>query len=111
MIPKVKIEPTKPSSSDIEAKTIKTERIEAKEAVLGAETLGKGIIPAGEKKAKISTPLVSENSKIYITPTIRLNGRVLYVEEKSIIAGESFEVELDGEVSSEDISFNWLIFQ
>ncbi|MFH1183301.1 MAG: hypothetical protein V1690_03495, partial [Candidatus Moraniibacteriota bacterium] len=75
----------------------------------GAEMAGKSAIPAGEKEIEIKTLQASADYKIYITPTIKLNGRGLYVDEKNIREGENFQVKLDGEVLEKDASFNWII--
>ncbi len=95
----------------LEATKIKTEELEANGIVLGEKTMGKGTIPAGETEVTIETDLIDSDSKIYITPTVKLDGRNLYVKETDIVGGTSFKVKLDGETSTENITFNWLIFK
>jgi hypothetical protein len=98
-------------ASDIEAlNTIKAKDIEAETLKLEEnKTTGKAVISAGENEVKIMTPEAKAEAKIYITPTGKLSGRSLYVDPDKIEEGESFKVELEGEVLDKAANFNWLI--
>ncbi|MEI7426095.1 MAG: hypothetical protein WCK16_04205, partial [Candidatus Moraniibacteriota bacterium] len=93
-------------ATDIEA----TNSLKGKNIELSSDVSGTSLIKAGElESVKILTTEAKAGVKIYITPLDKLSGRSLYIDREKIEEGISFSVELDGEVLSKDVNFNWLI--
>jgi|SRR3989344_3720852 len=85
--------------------------IQANSLALGNQSLGEGIIPAGQTEIVIESSLISlppaGGSRVFITPISPLLGS-LYID--SLEAGQSFKVKLS-EPNLEDVKFNWMIVQ
>jgi hypothetical protein len=93
-------------AKDIEA----TNSLKGKNIELSSDVSGTSLIKAGElESVKILTTEAKAGVKIYITPLDKLSGRSLYIDREKIEEGVGFSVELDGEVLSKDVNFNWLI--
>ena len=83
-------------------------------------TTGAGKIIAGDTETRIENHKVTENSLIYITPTSKTGGQVLYVsakrakEETDSDSGDTlpqgFTVSIE-QATTEDIEFNWWIVE
>jgi hypothetical protein len=70
-------------------------------------TIGKAIIPEGEREITIKSPKITDYSLVYVTPTSDTQNYVLYIKEK----GQGyFKVGFDRELDS-DVSFNWWIVE
>ncbi|MBP6994235.1 tail fiber domain-containing protein, partial [Candidatus Woesebacteria bacterium] len=70
-------------------------------------TIGLGLLQAGKTSVAITTPLVNENSRIFVTPLTKTN-KPLYVS--MVVDGSHFIVSL-GETPPTDIRFNWWIVE
>ncbi|OGE24972.1 hypothetical protein A3C26_00515 [Candidatus Daviesbacteria bacterium RIFCSPHIGHO2_02_FULL_39_12] len=69
-------------------------------------TIGSGKILAGKTEVVILTESMTQNSKVFITPTSKTGKQSLIVIEKK--AGESFTVSIE-ESYSKDITFDWWV--
>ncbi|MGI6423110.1 MAG: tail fiber domain-containing protein [Candidatus Dojkabacteria bacterium] len=67
---------------------------------------GKGMILGASTSVVIETTAVSENSKVFVNPTIDTLDKQLYVTD--IVSGKSFTVNIREAVES-DITFDWFI--
>jgi hypothetical protein len=84
--------------------TINMKRLAVKEDY----SIGNNIISAGEKSVVISTKAISNNSKVFITPTSDTQDKQLYVTD--IKEGTSFKVNIR-EVLDRNITFDWFIVE
>ncbi|HDQ88593.1 MAG TPA: hypothetical protein ENN92_00370 [candidate division WWE3 bacterium] len=71
-----------------------------------ANSIGEGVIMAGQNSVVIRTSAIKANSKVFVTATTNAGGRSLYVGSK--VNGESFTVNLNS-VATTDIGFDWWI--
>ncbi|MBM3281533.1 MAG: tail fiber domain-containing protein, partial [Candidatus Harrisonbacteria bacterium] len=69
-------------------------------------TIGEGMITAGQTSVIIPNDLVTRSAKVFITPIDSTEGQALYVAD--INSNQSFSVKLDRPLSR-NIRFNWLI--
>ena len=87
------------------AGTITAQAIEAnKYTVLGQESIGSGIIPAGSTSVDVSTSIASQSSKIFLTATSLTDKQITIVQKT---AGK-FKVAILSPTTS-PISFDWWI--
>ncbi len=70
-------------------------------------TAGTATLTTPNTELIISSPYVTPNSLVYLTPTTNTDNKVLFVKSKDT---SSFTVAIDNPASS-DISFNWWIIQ
>ncbi len=85
---------------------IEAKQVKAEELILEQESVGSGVLEAGETTVTIESTLVKVTSKIFITPTTSTQGASLYISSKD--AGTAFEVNADSP-ASQDIEFDWFI--
>lgn len=89
---------------EINSEQLTTDRLKIREE---GEMVGEETIPAGETELVIENAEVTENSRIFVTPTTSTGGQALFVSEKKV--GESFTISIDKELET-DIIFNfWVI--
>jgi len=69
-------------------------------------SIGSATLPAEETMVTVQTSAVTENSKIFVTPTTSTNSQTLFIQGKT--ANKQFTVAIDNEVKH-DISFNWWV--
>ncbi|PIS13757.1 hypothetical protein COT65_02470 [Candidatus Shapirobacteria bacterium CG09_land_8_20_14_0_10_47_13] len=70
---------------------------------------GEAILPANEKEVTIKTPLVKDNTFIYVKAISTTQNKVIYVSSKNPEEGY-FKVAIDTPINSE-IKFNWWIIK
>ncbi|GAG02664.1 unnamed protein product, partial [marine sediment metagenome] len=68
-------------------------------------SIGTGVIKAGETQITIHTNMITENSRIFVTPTVRTDKQLSVVEKKD---KEYFIVEINS-TEDHDITFDWWI--
>jgi len=71
-----------------------------------AASIGSATITAGRLQALITTEAVTDQSKVFITPTSSTSGQVPYVSRK--VSEEYFIVRLD-QALPDDVEFDWWI--
>ena len=74
-----------------------------------SQTIGSATLPAGQTEIVIETSAVTPESKILLSPTTQLNGKSLYVSNKTTDTG--FTVTLDGEAIQSNITLDWFILE
>jgi len=103
-----------PDGSLVSASTIQAKAVSSNEfKVLGAKSngqdssIGADILPAGKTSVVIENAYVKTNSKVFVTPTTRTDGQVLFIESKQ---DGKFTVVIESSVSK-DIKFDYWIVQ
>ncbi len=87
-------------------------KVNVKEATQSAEqeepteSIGSGTIVEGREQVLIRTSTITEESKIFLTPTSSTNGQALFVLDKN--AGNYFIAKVDRPAST-DIAFDWWV--
>ena len=90
----------------VDAGTVAAEEFQVKsKADDENKTAGVATILAGTDQLVINTNKVTDGSLVFVTPTKQTDKQFAVIEK---LTGTSFKVKLNG-VSSEDISFNWII--
>src|SRR3989338_1252569 len=71
-----------------------------------AQTVGRGVIVAGDMGITINTPAVSDKSSIAVTFFDDLQGRTWFVSERT--SGTHFTIKLSANLAT-DVSFQWIV--
>ena len=97
------------SVGKVQAKEIAAEqfRVLGSSTLYSSATVGEGTIESGTTELEIENTTVKSNSKVFITPTSKTDGRTLVVETKS---DGKFTVTIDS-AYTEDIKFDYWIVQ
>ncbi|MDO8498935.1 MAG: hypothetical protein Q7S44_04065, partial [bacterium] len=90
----------------VTAQTVTTKKLEIDNSDILSASLGSAKISAYNLAVTISTTAITQNSKIFLTPTSPTGGQSLIVSKKN--PGAGFVVSLD-KAYSKDITFDWFI--
>ncbi len=104
-------------AKSLESDVLKVKRVEILEAtyqessdsakpVVAGTSVGSGSILTGQKEVFVPNSLVTNHSKVFLTPTTSTGGQSLIVSEKR--SGEGFRVAVDKEIEK-GIKFDWWI--